>query len=99
MLTTYTKLNKSASIFLGSNSKSTYEHRPAANVGAAVNASHSDPSLLRRKESMENLAYNQPSGKTVPHSENVLKGKTFFFILDCIQYFLFILCVSYFIRR
>ena len=49
MLTTYTKLNRSASIFLGSNAKTTGE-RPITTHGG------NEPSLLKRREqSDENL--------------------------------------------
>ena len=57
VLTTYTKLNKSASIFLGSNSKSSYE--PKANntstSGGSLVHSSSELQLSRRRESVESL--------------------------------------------
>ena len=58
MLTTYTKLNRSASIFLGGNSKSSQEKsRPqtqgAPNAGGAVSAASSEPSLPRRREAID----------------------------------------------
>ena len=53
MLTTYTKLNKSASIFLGSNSKSTLESTSSGGGShrGSLGGSTSDPCLARRKES------------------------------------------------
>ena len=51
VLTTYTKLNKSASIFLGSNSKSTLEGRPPS---ITATNSQSDTCLARRKEGSDN---------------------------------------------
>lgn len=51
VLTTYTKLNKSASIFLGSNSKSSYSGLQQQQLsGSQNNLSSSDPSLVRRKD-------------------------------------------------
>ena len=70
MLTTYTKLNKSASIFLGSNSKSTCKSR-ATNAHSHDSRSTSTSSvggestnLNRRKDSMTDLSY-----KSHPHAE------------------------------
>ncbi len=57
VLTIYTKLNKSAAIFLGSNSKSnlaTGSHNHG-NSNHGIHQSSSDTSLPRRKESMEHL--------------------------------------------
>ncbi|XP_067680981.1 tubulin polyglutamylase TTLL5-like isoform X3 [Haliotis asinina] len=50
VLTTYTKLNKSASIFLGSNSKTSSDSQPGGALSGGV---RSDSSLAKRKESSE----------------------------------------------
>ncbi|XP_013422025.1 tubulin polyglutamylase TTLL5 isoform X2 [Lingula anatina] len=60
VLTTYTKMNKSASIFLGSNSKSSYEGPPVT-----AQATQSDISLTRRKEGSD-MAGKENRGIRVP---------------------------------
>ena len=51
-------MNKSASIFLGSNSKTTHAVRPGS-LTATSKATQSDTVLLRRKESKENISDGQ----------------------------------------
>ena len=55
VLTTYTKLNKSASIFLGSNSKSMTSGQTSAPPSTTSN--QTDTCLAKRKQTTDNSEY------------------------------------------
>ena len=55
VLTTYTKLNKSASIFLGSKSKSPPVGSSPANTGISLLGTHSDSTLVKHKDTVDGI--------------------------------------------
>ena len=77
-MTTYTKINKSASIFLGGKTGSetqTGQHVPTTgNSMKHVGASRSETPLQKRRESESFENVNAPVAKTVTGWEDVPKG-------------------------
>ena len=96
VLTTYTKLNKSASIFLGSNSKSNYDHHQhrsgtpstaSISSSAGTGTTGSTGELSRRKGSSADSVYRQAQEETEykQHHRSEYQGRMLLWLWCCLH--------------